>query len=169
MTPEIIKANVTGKKIKFDNGICWDVEGANYKYGWAYVRSKTGKLQDITHAPEGFEIKGNVVVNRTYIECDKPVHVTETVFQPHDGIITDKQAMKWDKAHWIMCFGNDDHFYNDVESVTYKDPKTGKPRKDKCYGISIQHDINVIVYRKNGRRPTMSIPIQNVTEKHLKK
>ena len=84
------------------------------------------------------------------------------MFQPHDGLVTDYQGMKWDKEHWIRCFGNDEHFYNDVESVTYTCPKTGKERTDKCYGISIQREINVIVYRKNGHRPTTVIPIANV-------
>lgn len=164
----IVKADVIGKRIAFDNGIAWEVDGVKYKYGYAWSKSTTGKFVDVLHAPVGYEMKGNIeIVRRTTFSGDRKETWTETVFQPHEGQVTDEQSAKWNKDHWIKCFGNDEHYYNDVEFVTYKDPATGKERTDKCYGISIQKEINVIVYRSNKGMPTMSIPIKNVIKRHL--
>lgn len=169
MKNTIVQANVIGKKIPFNNGIMWEVEGKQYKYGWAYVRPDDSdkKFVDVTHAPDGTELMGDIlVVQRPNHNGERVTYTNETVFQPHDGTVTEVQGMQWFKAHWIKCFGNDNHFYNDVESVTYKDPKTGKERTSKCYGISIQKEVNVIVWRSGGKT-TKSIPIKNVIKRHL--
>lgn len=170
MSNTIIKSNVLGKRIigTPGTGISWEVDGIQYMYGYAYVKTNTDNLVDILHAPEGFEILGDIIsIKRTHYNGNKKVSYEETVFQPYNGIITDTQGKKWNKENWIKIFGNDDHYYNDVETVTYKDPKTSKIRTDKCHGISIQNEIKVILLRKNRNKPTMSIPIENVLQKNL--
>lgn len=159
---KIIKKNVLAKKIKFDNGVCWQVGQDKYLYGWAFSRSKDGELFDCLHAPIGYELSGDII---RFESCG----TMRTCFQPHDGQVTRQESDSWDKENWIRCFGDDNHFYGDVHSVTYKNPtsKTGRSRTDACLGISIHHEITVIVARPNGRRRTMSIPIEDIIERHL--
>lgn len=166
----IITANVTAKRINDDNGIAWEMaDGVRHKYGYAYSVTTAGELCQNLHMPIGTTIIGDVIrAKRTYYNGDKKTEYIETCFQPHDNVITAAQARMWSKMNWINCFGNDEHYYNDVESVTYKDPKTGKQRKDKVSCISIQNEINVYVHRKSGKYPVMAIPINNIVERHLK-
>lgn len=165
----IITANVVGKKIPFDNGIAWEVDGVKYRYGYALAKTNKGEFVDVLKAPEGFEILGDIKKVRrvTYSGDNKSVWY-ETVFQPHDGIIDNKLSAKWNKDHWIKCFGNDEHYYNDVEYVTYKNPKDKKLQKRKCYGISIQHKVNVVLWKTEAMKSTFSIPIEWVVERHLR-
>ena len=44
---EIIKSDVAAKKVKFDNGICWEVDGVKYLYRWALIKTDSGELTDI--------------------------------------------------------------------------------------------------------------------------
>lgn len=167
---KVIKANVTATKIEFNNGLQWNVEGKEYASGYV-VKSTSGEMVNASEAPIGFVITGDLVEythNRFDSNWNSLGTYTEIAFQAHDNIITDKQNMEWLKARWIKFAGNDKHFYRDVESITYRDPKTNKIRTDKVYTISIQRAVNVIVWRKNGRYPTTAIPIKNVIERHLK-
>lgn len=172
----IIKANVVGtrmgKREDMKSSAFWMVDGSSITYGWAYSKMTDGKTFDVLHAPEGTELLGDIVEIRRSITGYKGEleHYTERAFQPHDNQVSPKDASKWSKDRWIANFGSDEHYYNDVESVTYKNPlsKTGRLRTDKYHSISIQKETYVLVYRKNGKRNTMSIPIENIVKKHLK-
>lgn len=174
--PKIIQSNVEGTRMgpreDLSSKAFWLVGDNPITYGWAYSKATDGETFDVLHAPEGTVLTGDIVqITRSTTDGrGNLVHYTEQAFQPHDGQVSRKDAAKWSKDNWIKIFGDDTHYYNDVESVTYKDPKskTGKLRTDKCHSISIQHEINVIVWRKNGKRPTMVIPIENIVERHLK-
>lgn len=170
----IIKSNVKGVRTEREDlkdGF-WTVNGKKYTYSYANSIATDGERFNILHAPIGTELMGDIVeVSRTRNDGDKPLeHYTDIAFHPHEKQFDRKTVEKWTKDRWIRNFGSDKHYYSDVESVTYKDPKskTGKLRTDKCYGISIQNEVNVIVWRKNGKRSTMSIPIDQIVERHLK-
>ncbi len=159
----ILRANVTAKKIKFDNGIAWQVGQEKFKYGWALIKATDGRFFDCLYTPEGIELVGDI------IKISSGRGGIDICFQPHGGQVTRKQADTWYREHHMKFSKDDKHHYGDVHSVTYRNPtsKTGRLRTDPCYGISIQHEVNVIVVRKNGKRPTMSIPIDSVVERHL--
>lgn len=163
LKPKIVKHNVTAVKIPFDNGICWKVGDTNYEYGWAYSKATDGGMFDVLHAPEGTVLKGDIISMQ-----DPSFRGHAISFQPHEYQVTRQQSLAWGRANWNRCCDErDDLFYSDVDFVTYKNPKTGRLRTDRVYGISIQNEINVLVYRKNGKWNTMGIPIELIVEKHF--
>ena len=158
---EIIKENVTAKRIPFDNGIAWEVDGQKYHYGYCLSKTTTGKFFDTLYSPVGTVFTGDIVKLQY-----NPDRGTQIAFRPHEGQKTDGQTSLWNREHWINFAGDDKRYYGDIVWVTYKDPATNRIRHDKCYGISIQQKVHVIVWRKHKGRPTMSIPIENVIRKH---
>jgi len=157
MLKKIIIPNVIATRIESVNGVGWQVGNHKYSYGWALTRATDGGLCDFLYAPVGTILEGDIISTRR-----------GQGFQAHENKITRQQSNQWNRMHWVKHFGDDNHFYGDIEFVTYKNPKskTGKLRTDKVSCISIQHEVNVIVYRKDGKRPTMLIPIELIVEKH---
>jgi len=155
---KIITPNVTATRIKSNlDGLLWQVGEKKYSYGHAFSKATDGNYFDFLYAPLGTELIGDIVsTSRGH------------VFQVHENQVTRQEVNQWNRKHWIGFAESDDHFYGDIEFVTYKNPKskTGKLRTDKFASISIQREVNVNVHRKNGKRNVMCLPIELIVDKH---